>query len=162
MGASAEKSQLIFDTGSTWLVVASSKCSNCGGSVYTVDNSKISDSAELNIKYGSANLNGIQVHDKVCVGDYGASSSSLCLDDFKFVAISSQEGLSPSKGIFGLGPYNKNDDNPHKAFIPELFTNGKITQNKVSFAMGYTLKGSSTPSFADFGEPDDTYYTGEL
>jgi len=95
----------------------------------------------LNIKYGSADLNGIQVHDKVCVGDYGTKTTAMCLDDFKFFAITSQEGLQSgqdsSKGILGLGPKNKDSDNPHEGFVQELFAQGKITENKISFTMGY-------------------------
>ena len=68
------------------------------------------------MKYGSANLTGIIYNDKVC-------SSDQCVNDFQFMAIDHQEGLSGLDGILGLGP-NTNDGDI--SYLMELKKNGLI------------------------------------
>ena len=64
--------QIVFDTGSDWLVIESINCSNCEGENFDVDASKTFKARMQNIeqkKYGSATLDGAIAKDKVCLLD---------------------------------------------------------------------------------------------
>ena len=100
----SQKADVIFDTGSPWLVVSSLKCTNCESHAYDADSSssatKKSDQA-VQQQYGSANLVGWVYEDDVCmVEDDGDSPQSefadsllvqsvedSCVDKFNFISI---------------------------------------------------------------------------
>ena len=72
---------VIFDTGSDWLVIESDECSNCEGNTYDTSRSiKVGENFSTRI-YGSANLEGLEYKDTVCV------LLNSCVDDFEFFAV---------------------------------------------------------------------------
>ena len=95
----------VYDTGSDWLVVEGSNCSNCEGDTYNVADSEGSPSqvnaSQTTREYGSASLTGYEYNDKVCV------ALGSCLNSFEFFLIDSQVGIAePIDGILGLSRNN--------------------------------------------------------
>lgn len=73
---------LVFDTGSDWLVVESQNCRNCEGNTYDASNSGTQIGTELSErKYGSALLYGIEHVDTVCL------LITTCITNFEYFAI---------------------------------------------------------------------------
>ena len=77
---------VVYDTGSDWLVVEGHECSSCEGNTYNPDRSQgrprqISDT-ESERNYGSASLKGHEYYDKVCV------DLNTCVADFEYFLIS--------------------------------------------------------------------------
>lgn len=113
-------SNVVYDTGSTWLTVKSAMCENCqnASKVYDPANSTVSSTEYLGFgqRYGSADLTGTLYNDTVCLNnitkDSNVSSSlseraesDICVDNFRFIAITKSTGLSPAiHGILGLTP----------------------------------------------------------
>lgn len=146
---------VIFDTGSDWLVVPDSECLNCQGT--KVDNTasaeKTSDLLQDRV-YGSANLQGYTYRDKVCLN----SASSSCVNSFEYFAFTSQTGIeAPVEGMIGLSQ-NKQmlmstmEMEVGPLFVNELYKDQMIPEPTFAFAMkGYT---EDEPSLVDFGRPD--------
>lgn len=77
IGSTQEKEELIYDTGSDWLVIESAECRSCWGSNY---NSTASSSWEADaepkmdsLMYGSAYIEGMTGTDDVCLDDAQAN-----------------------------------------------------------------------------------------
>lgn len=83
------KMDIVYDTGSDWLVVEGSDCSNCEGNTYDIESSI--DSGEANAltensserNYGSASLVGREYTDTVCI------LFTACVENFEFFLIES-------------------------------------------------------------------------
>lgn len=83
------KMDVVYDTGSDWLVVEGSECSNCEGNTYDIEpsieageaNALTDSSSERN--YGSASLVGREYTDTVCI------LFTACVDAFEFFLIES-------------------------------------------------------------------------
>lgn len=93
---------VVYDTGSDWLVIEGSDCTDCEGNKYDTNDSsgdpvRLTNSiSERN--YGSASLTGREWTDKVCL-----RPETNCIDDFEFFLISTQVGIrEPIDGILGL------------------------------------------------------------
>ena len=71
---------VVYDTGSDWLVIESETCSNCEGNKYDLADSAgtpvKTNSQQTERNYGSASLQGYEYKDKVCV------TLNVCLDEF--------------------------------------------------------------------------------
>lgn len=78
---------LAYDTGSDWLVIEGSDCTNCEGNTYNPSNSEGSptqvNASQTERNYGSASLTGYEYTDKVCI------ALGTCLDSFEFFLIDS-------------------------------------------------------------------------
>ena len=97
------KMDVVYDTGSDWLVIEGQDCSNCEGNTYDITPSlETGDAVALSEKsstreYGSAQLVGREYTDTVCI------LFSACVTDFEFFLIESQTGIrEPIDGIMGL------------------------------------------------------------
>ena len=83
------KMDIVYDTGSDWLVVEGSECTNCEGNTYDIGPSVDADqaislsetSSERN--YGSASLTGKEWTDTVCI------LFTACVNNFEFFLIES-------------------------------------------------------------------------
>lgn len=102
MGKSTEL-DVVFDTGSDWLVIESSSCDSCEDDKYDIEPQiKNGEAKELSSEfservYGSATVIGREFSDTVCV------ELSSCIVDFKFFLVYKQTGLrEPVDGILGL------------------------------------------------------------
>lgn len=80
---------VVFDTGSDWLVVPDKNCTNCDG--VKVDNSGARQTEDqISVRaYGSAELYGHTYESKVCL----SSSRSSCVDKFEYFAFVNQTGI---------------------------------------------------------------------
>lgn len=102
MGTSAEEFDVIYDTGSDWVVVEGSQCRNCQGNTYNPLSSSSSKNLGKGVSvraYGSAVLYGTEYTDKVCVNKF-----SGCVNNFEYFLITTnQTGLAePFDGLVGL------------------------------------------------------------
>ena len=151
------KMDIVYDTGSDWLVVEGSDCTNCEGNTYDIGPSL--DSGEgvaltettSTREYGSASLTGKEHTDTVCI------LFSACVENFEFFLIESQTGISePIDGILGMArnkpfhiqPESGNTSGP--LYVEHLHKAGVIGEDKFSFY--FTEPG--TLSWVDLGEPD--------
>ena len=148
------KMDVVYDTGSDWLVMEDISCGNCEGNKYDIADSqgtptKISTStSERN--YGSASLVGNEYTDKVCI------NLATCLDVFEFFLITSQTGIrEPIDGILGLSRNNPfhiakaNGNTSGPLMIEQLAAEGKIGENKFSFY----FQEPAEDSWVDVGTP---------
>ena len=89
---------VVFDTGSDWLVIESKDCYNCQGDGFDANNGSVRLSKSISERnYGSASLSGYEIRDRVCL------SFDTCVYDFEFFLIQSQVGIrEPIDGIMGL------------------------------------------------------------
>ena len=58
---------VVFDTGSDWLVIESENCDTCEGDKYDTDKSVKLTTRESQRFYGSMILTGYEHHDTVCL-----------------------------------------------------------------------------------------------
>lgn len=70
MGENQEEVEVVWDTGSDWLVVASYKCSTCDYTTYdfSSETSFTDLNEEMELSYGSAYAEGYKASDSVCTG----------------------------------------------------------------------------------------------
>ena len=143
--------EVVFDTGSDWLVIESSECSNCAGDTYDLSSSVLVGNEISERQYGSAIFKGKEYQDTVCI------LLSACVFDFEYFAVYEQAGLSePIDGILGLarpnkhymeGPIAKAETGP--LLLDELVKQGVIDEKTFSFYFTGQLGGASI----DFGAP---------
>ena len=151
------KMDIVYDTGSDWLVVESSTCTNCEGNTYDIQPSlDTGDAVALSEEnsersYGSAFLIGKEYTDTVCI------LFSACVDNFQFFMIEQQVGIQePIDGIMGMArnkPLHLTPELGNKSgplYMEALYSNGIIDQNTFSFY--YTEAGKL--SWVDLGSPD--------
>ena len=149
---------VVYDTGSDWLVVEGSDCGNCEGNKYNVADSEGTpnqvNAGQSERNYGSASLTGYEYTDKVCI------ALGTCLDDFEFFLIDSQVGIAePIDGILGLSrnaPFYVAPEagNPSGPLLVEHLAEANIIgADKFSFY----FQAPGEQSWIDFGEPDLTH-----
>ena len=134
---------VVYDTGSDWLVVEGMDCWNCEGNVYDPFDelsdlgraSRITEAWSTR-EYGSAYLEGYEYLDTVCL----TPNASTCIENFEYFLIFYQEGLwEPVDGILGLSrnnPFFIGDDYINYTgplFVEYLAKEGVIDANKFSF-----------------------------
>ena len=85
IGSNLQPFQMIFDTGSNWLWVSSRLCVSCPLTTLKFDEREsmtlVSNFGEKNLYYGSGNVRGENLHDKVCL------SEDKCADNFSFLNV---------------------------------------------------------------------------
>lgn len=94
----------VYDTGSGFLTVTATGCTNCSSVAYNpAQSASYQDSiyTQSSLSYGSADLTGSMGQDDVCLisGD-----PSTCVNGFNFFMIKSETGLQGLDGILGLSP----------------------------------------------------------
>jgi len=123
IGSDNQPFDLIFDTGSNWLWVNGRFCENCNNKPRfderTSKNHRFFD-VLVDLHYGSGDVYGYNSIDTVCIrpGD--------CANDFSFLTVGMQTGLSSlySSGIVGLSP--NSDDSVNDLFIIKMKESGVI------------------------------------
>ncbi|KAG0706693.1 aspartic peptidase domain-containing protein [Suillus ampliporus] len=158
IGTPPKNFNLVLDTGSSDLWVATTSCTSCGSDIPEFDPSKSSTykatSSPLKIDYGSGWVQGTIAQDSVTFGSFEMSQELLAATDFSSGLI--DDGLS---GIMGLGfaslstlnttPfweafYNANDlSEPLFSFYLERYVN---QPNVICAAPGGTLTLGGTNS----------------
>lgn len=99
MGKSKKVIDVVFDTGSDWLVIPDSDCISCKGQRYNSSESVPVDTTSTSREYGSAYLEGKTFSDTVCLNE----TDKTCVTDFTYFAFRYQKGLNPPvEGILGM------------------------------------------------------------
>jgi len=126
---------LVYDTGSAWLVVESVTCETCLGTDYDHSTSstfkKLTES-ESQLTYGSAQIQGYTASDKANI------QSDLGLSDFIFFDVVRQQGFGEyMDGILGMArTYYTGAFSSGPVYHDTLFTKKEITQNVFGFYLG--------------------------
>jgi len=170
VGSNQQKQELIYDTGSDWIVVESAACRSCFGDNFNSTTSTSweahEETRETELMYGSAYIEGVTGTDDVCLD----SEQVYCVNKQEMFLIDWQMGIPPDvDGILGLsmgGAFNLThfgaDHDESEEFVEDfeyapLFVDGlsnaeKITQKTFSFY----LADESEDSYVDFGPPRTT------
>lgn len=85
MGTNNEEiDEVVFDTGSAWLVMETTDCTACSGKYDTSTSTAYAETTRaMSETYGDGtSITGVQASDDACV-----LSSSLCTSDFNFMNI---------------------------------------------------------------------------
>ena len=80
-GTSMSEFDVVYDTGSDWIVVEGKSCTNCPGKNYdpaTSTSAKKKNSTLIQRNYGQATFFGTSWTDKVCLNE------EVCLDSFEY------------------------------------------------------------------------------
>jgi len=146
---------VVFDTGSDWLVIESHLCDSCEGNTYDTSESPVIGTEESYRWYGSAQLYGIEHEDTVCV------LLNECVENFEYFAIYTQEGITePIDGILGLARpnqfyysayYDTETYEPGQLYLQAMYNQGLIDERTVSFYFDQLQT-----SYADFGQPQES------
>ncbi len=135
IGSSLDTFDLIFDTGSSYLWVASTDCSTCAASGMTTffdcDSSSSCESlgAQITVTYGTGSLKGSFVEDTVQIGDYTSESQGF----IDVTQVSEFDSFS-SNGILGLGLASTASG--VTTLIENLKKQGQISNRIFSFYLG--------------------------
>uniref|UniRef100_A0A4W2C6X7 Peptidase A1 domain-containing protein n=1 Tax=Bos indicus x Bos taurus TaxID=30522 RepID=A0A4W2C6X7_BOBOX len=158
IGTPPQEFQVIFDTGSSDLWVASIFCnsSSCAAHVrfrHHQSSTFRPTNKTFRITYGSGRMKGVVVHDTVRIGDLVSTDQpfGLCLKDSGFKGI-------PFDGILGLSYPNKTFSGAFPIF-DKLKNEGAISEPVFAF---YLSKNKQEGSVVMFGGVDHQYYKGEL
>lgn len=95
---------MIFDSGSNWVWVDDTKCTNCPDRPkFSSEESTTYHQASVGSKYltyGTGSIQGVNGFDTICLTDHN------CVDNFSFIDVRSQYGLDSifSSGLVGLSP----------------------------------------------------------
>jgi hypothetical protein len=103
-GLSRQELDLILDTGSDWLSVEGTSCTNCEGDLYSpllsFTNERLTSTISKR-SYGDVEFQGSEWTERVCI------TASVCVNDFEMFVVESQKGLDSSvAGIMGLARRN--------------------------------------------------------
>jgi len=160
MGSSRQPMNVVWDTGSDWLVMELEECETCKAPKYdpsqNPDSYKPIPGTEVVRDYGSTSTEGFLATDKVCLPEFNKETDEMgCIEGFKLFMINWQKGMDEIDGILGLMSNSKNPitDAPYPEngygalFVPALYDAKVISDNVFGFSMTDT-KGDS---FLDLG-----------
>jgi hypothetical protein len=143
-----EVTDVVFDTGSSWLVMETSDCAACEGKYDITSSTAYAASVRpMSQSYGDGtSITGVQASDDACI-----LSSSLCLSGFNWMNIQTDGLGSDLNGILGLShnPSAFSDLHPADDMITALAEAGVIPAN--TFALGLRSYKDPDNSFMDVG-----------
>jgi hypothetical protein len=154
VGESDSPQNVLFDTGSDWLVLEGKDCKNCKDNKYDPNTSSYFQEGggiEKYLSYGTfMSVTAKRVQDQVCL-----KSFSLCVEPVSFMLASEQNGINAMlDGILGMAPGFK----PRGDKLPSDFKTGPLFLNYLYDAAHITEKSFSTRftgtagnNFVDFG-----------
>lgn len=158
LGSSLSSFNVIFDTGSSYLWVASSQCSSCTTSgisnLFDCSASSTCETLgeEIAVTYGTGSLQGSLVEDTVQIGDYTA-------EDVIFIDVNEVTDFDSfaADGILGLGMASASSG--MNILMDELKTQGQITNRIFSFYLG-GKNDSYMPQFTLDGYDERLFQNG--
>ena len=124
MGDNMKKMDVVWDTGSEWLIVNSSDCFTCTTPGYDTSSSsvfKILPGTYGERAYGTAYTLGDQAIDSVCI----TSLATSCIKTFKWFLVNNQMGNDGIDGILGLAFGQAYGAGP--LLIPNMYFQGIIS-----------------------------------
>ena len=153
MGTNNEAIDVVFDTGSDWLLVEGKQCSSCDGTTYDWSTSTAAyrvNPNESQRTMGAMTLTGSEWVDQVCVTELA------CIENFEFFMITDQTNIrEPIDGFMGLArnePFFLNSEdgiNRGPSYMMALKNANLISEEIFSF---YTAP-AGLESYIDFGAP---------
>ena len=153
--------EVVFDTGSDWLVVPSSDCRTCTGGSYETEGKPKVRYQKNSLTYGSSiALEGYTYKDKVCL----ETKPPSCANNFEFLAFDSVKGkLEFAYGVLGLArnePFLLSGEEVEVGplFLPTLKQQGDAHREEFSVAM----YGAGFSSYIDFSQMVDSRVCGFL
>ena len=162
LGTPSQKFNVIFDTGSADLWVASSNCdSSCGRTHSKYDSSKsktyVANGTVFDIEYGSGPVSGYDSNDRVALG-------GLVVKDQVFAEVTDASGLGVAyklgkfDGILGMA-YSSISVNKNPTIFEAAYNQGLVSSKTFAFYLGN--------SDSDYGELvlggyDEAHFTGEI
>uniref|UniRef100_A0A4W2DTX0 Peptidase A1 domain-containing protein n=1 Tax=Bos indicus x Bos taurus TaxID=30522 RepID=A0A4W2DTX0_BOBOX len=159
IGTPPQEFQVIFDTGSSDLWVASIFCnsSSCAAHVrfrHHQSSTFRPTNKTFRITYGSGRMKGVVVHDTVRIGDLVSTDQpfGLSVEEYGF------EGRAYYDGVLGLNYPNISFSGAIPIF-DNLKNQGAISEPVFAF---YLSKDEQEGSVVMFGGVDHRYYEGEL
>ena len=158
IGSDLSNFQVIFDTGSSYLWVASTECTSCFSSGLTqffdCSSSSSCDNldSQMTVTYGTGSLKGTFVEDSVQIGDYTAEDQNL----LTVTEVSDFESFE-SNGILGLGSTTLAGG--ITTLIDNLKSQGEISNRIFSFYLG-GRNDSYVPMFTLDGYDDRLIQNG--
>jgi len=170
VGSTQQKVDLVYDTGSDWIVIESSECRSCFGENFDASVSTSwnphDEAKETELEYGSAWIEGITGSDDVCVD----SEQTNCVNTQELFLIDYQMGIPPDvDGILGLSMGGSLDithfgysEEENMEWMEEwehapLFVDGLFNGEKISSrSFSFYLADESEDSYVDFGTPRET------
>ncbi|CDZ96236.1 Aspartyl protease [Phaffia rhodozyma] len=162
IGTPSQTVNVIVDTGSSDLFVASTECSGCTDSAYEFDAAKSSSlqksSTSFSITYGSGSAQGVLATDYVSIDSFNVSQT------FGLVSkIGNSLIFSPLSGIWGFGFQSLSQSGAMPYWL-NLVNSNRLTDT----IMGcYLTRSSSNAVTSDGGEftlgsIDSSRYTGDI
>lgn len=157
VGNPEQKVQVIFDTGSDWLVLEAKECSNCLKNSYDAHLSETFERVDDDLVehiYGTAQLYGLDARDDVSLDKEGRVKVIM----FEFFEVFKQYGITENvDGILGMcRPWVDESYQTGPLFVVELYKRGAIAKNMFSFY----IDGMDGQSFIDFGYYDEANFLG--
>ena len=150
---------VLFDTGSDWVVVEDVNCDTCEGNKYDARQGEKISEEESTRAYGTVFFNGNVYSDTICI------QLSACVPDFEYFAISEQIGLrEPIDGIMGLARNNiptfhrgEGTISTTKSYVTAMKEADLINNETFSFYFN-----NLESSYVDFGQYQETSITGDI
>ena len=140
--------QVVFDTGSDWLILETTECRSCRENRFDTGNSFSFRPYNLGsideMSYGSLNVKGYEALDFVCF----TNNYSHCARDFRWFAITYQDGALSNfvDGILGFSTVT-NGYVTGPSLVEELANQGKLGFEKFAFY----LTDENETSYLDVG-----------
>lgn len=145
LGNKLKEVQVVYDTGSDWLVVGNAEeCVTCDSTPYDTSDvisfEPVEDS-DMELTYGSAYVMGFVATDNVCSRENAKSCANM-----EFLSATYVEGLDGIDGIAGMSTgLSEWSEGPR--FIEELYNANKINAP----VFGFYLAGPDEQSYLDVG-----------
>mmetsp|Transcript_29144 Transcript_29144/g.21685 ORF Transcript_29144/g.21685 Transcript_29144/m.21685 type:complete len:142 (+) Transcript_29144:353-778(+) len=102
MGEPAQEvPDVVFDTGSSWLLVKGADCTECTGTKFdqsASDTFAYGDDEDMQLFFGSAAVEGVEGVDAV----YLDQEKTFGVEDFHFMLVELEQGLGDLGGILGF------------------------------------------------------------
>lgn len=149
MGTALQPVEVVWDTGSDWLVVGdSTQCDICDLDAYDTSKSSTFEAipdSDYSLLYGSAYASGYLANDNICTLPNRASCTNM-----KWFALTSGYGFEGIDGIVGMstgyGPFTEGP-----ILVQELYKD-ELIENPI---FGFYLTGVDGQSYLDIGRFQD-------
>jgi len=161
LGTPGQKFQVIFDTGSADLWVASSNCDSSCGSHAKYDSSKsktyVKNGTIFDIEYGSGPVSGYDSNDRVGFG-------GLVVTDQVFAEVTDASGLGGAyklgkfDGILGMA-FGTISVNKNPTVFEAAFNQGLVSSKQFAFYLGNSDKDAGELVLGGY---DQAHFTGNL
>lgn len=149
---------VLFDTGSDWVVIEDVNCETCEGNKYDARQGTQTSDELTERSYGNVYFTGYTYKDTVCI------QLSACVNNFEYFAIQEQVGLrEPIDGIMGLArglntfQLGSASVDTTESYVTAMKNEGLIDEEAFSFYFN-----NLDSSYVDFGQYQESSTVGEI